>query len=219
MIAAIRQHAAHHVRFYLSALVGAAVWIGASALEPPIRLVAAGDAFFVAYLAMMAVFARTVTVASVRRRASVEDEGIAVIVLMTLAVIGLSLWSIFAVVNQVEAAGPWHIALLVANVPLGWFTLHTLAAMHYQHVYYRRAAGSGRKRRDEGGLGFPGADEPMVVEFLYYAFVIGMTGQVSDVEVRSTAMRRLTLVHGVVSFFFNTVILALAVNVAAGVGR
>ncbi len=121
-------------------------------------------------------------------------------------------------VNRAEAAGPRQIALLVANVPLGWFTLHTLAARHYRHVYYRRAADGGRKRRDEGSLGFPGTDEPRVVEFLYYAFVIGMAGQVSDVEVRSTAMRRLTLVHGVVSFFFNTVILALAVNVAAGVG-
>ncbi len=90
MIAALRQHAVHHVRFYLSAPAGAAVWVGASALEPPIRLVATGDAFFVACLAMMAIFARTVTLASVRRRASVEDEGIAAIVRMTLAVIGLS---------------------------------------------------------------------------------------------------------------------------------
>lgn len=199
-------------------MVGAAVWIGAGAVEPPIRLVAAGDAFFAAYLSTMAIFAKRVTLTSMRQRASVEDEGIVVIVLMTLAVIGLSVWSIFAVVNT-GAASPWHIALLVANVPLGWFTVHTLAALHYQHVYYGKAADSGRRRRDEGGLAFPGTEEPMAIDFLYYAFVVGMTAQVSDVEVRSTAMRRLTLAHGVVSFFFNTVILALAVNVASGLGR
>lgn len=219
MIAAIRQHAAHHVRFYLSAGVGVAAWIGAGAVELPIRLVAAGDAFFAAYLSTMAIFAKTVTLATMRQRASVEDEGIVVIVAMTLAVIGLSMWSIFTAVNQGAAAAPWQIALLAANAPLGWFTLHTLAALHYQHVYYGRAADGGRKRRDEGGLAFPGTEEPMAADFLYYAFVIGMTAQFSDVQVRSTTMRRLTLAHGVVSFFFNTVILALAVNVAAGLGR
>lgn len=219
MIATLRQHAVHHVRFYLSAAVGAAVWAGAGALDPPIRLVAAGDGFFVAYLGSMAIFVRRATLASMRRRAAVDDEGIAVIVLMTLAVIGLSMGSIFTVVNQGAMADPWHSALLVANVPLGWFTLHTLAAMHYEHVYYGRAEEGEGKQRDEGGLAFPGTKDPLAPDFLYYAFVVGMTAQVSDVQVRSTAMRRLTLAHGVVSFFFNTVILALAVNVAAGLGR
>jgi uncharacterized membrane protein len=218
VIAALRRHSAHHIRFYASAAVGAAVFAAAGALDPTIRLIAAGDAFFVAYLTTMALLMSRMTLATMRRRASVEDEGIAVIVLMTLVVIGLSVWSILTVVNQEAAARPLHVVLLAANVPLGWFTLHTLTALHYAHVYYGKAV-TGDERRDEGGLAFPGTDEPLIADFLYYAFVIGMTAQVSDVQVRSSVMRRLTLAHGVVSFFFNTVILALAVNAAVGLGR
>ncbi len=218
MISVLRRHATQHVRFYASVAIGAAVFAGTGALPLPIRLTAAGDAFFVAYLAAMAVLTKRMTLSKMRLRASIEDEGIAIIVLMTLVVIGLSIGSILTEVNRDVAATPLHIALLAANVPLGWCTLHTLAAMHYAHVYYGKADATDR-HRDEGGLAFPGTDEPLVADFLYYAFVIGMTAQVSDVQVQSSVMRRLTLAHGVVSFFFNTVILALAVNVAAGLGR
>lgn len=218
MIAALRRHATQHARFYASVAAGAVVFSVTGSLHLPIRLTAAGDAFFIAYLAAMAMLTRRMTLSTMRRRASIEDEGIAIIVLMTLVVIGLSIGSILTVVNQDVAANPFHVALLVANVPLGWCTLHTLAAMHYAHVYYGKAE-SGDGSRDEGGLVFPGTEEPLVADFLYYAFVIGMTAQVSDVQVQSSVMRRLTLAHGVVSFFFNTVILALAVNVAAGLGR
>jgi uncharacterized membrane protein len=215
--ARIPRHIVHHARFYLSAAVGAATGLVLADVTLPIRLVAASDAFFLAYLSTMAIFAQQTTLAAMRQRASFDDEGIAVIVLMTLAVIGLSLWSIFMVVNQDSSGGIWQTALLAANVPLGWLTLHTLAALHYEHVYYGKAEGEGR--RDEGGLAFPRTSEPTAGDFLYHAFVVGMTAQVSDVQVLTPAMRRLTLAHGVVSFFFNTVILALAVNVAAGLGR
>ncbi|MBV9521722.1 MAG: DUF1345 domain-containing protein, partial [Alphaproteobacteria bacterium] len=67
-----------------------------------------------------------------------------------------------------------------------------------------------------GGLAFPGEARPDYWDFLYFAFVVGMTCQVSDVQVTSRAMRRLTLIHGIVAFFFNTVILALTINIAAG---
>jgi uncharacterized membrane protein len=80
-------------------------------------------------------------------------------------------------------------------------------AMHYAHVFYEQP---------EGGLIFPGEGEPDYWDFLYYSIVIGMTCQVSDVQVATPELRRLTQVHGVLSFFFNTVILALAVGVAAG---
>jgi uncharacterized membrane protein len=100
-------------------------------------------------------------------------------------------------------------------VPLGWFTLHTVAAFRYAHLYYTKRGGGGNEPGDAGGLAFPETREPGTWDFLYYAFVVGMTAQVSDVQVLSTSMRRLTLAHSVTSFFFNTVLLALAVNIAA----
>jgi uncharacterized membrane protein len=101
-------------------------------------------------------------------------------------------------------------------VLLGWLTLHTVAAFRYAHLYYTPVPSGTGASRDAGGLAFPSTSEPGPWDFLYYSLVIGMTSQVSDVQTLSAEMRRTTLVHGVTSFFFNTVILALAVNVAAG---
>jgi uncharacterized membrane protein len=98
-------------------------------------------------------------------------------------------------------------------VPLGWLTLHTVAAYHYGHLYYVRAGQDGSDR-DAAGLSFPETAEPTTWDFLYFSFVIGMTAQVSDVQVRTTPMRRLVMAHGIVAFLYNTVLLALAVNIA-----
>ena len=95
---------------------------------------------------------------------------------------------------------------------LGWTTLHAIMAFHYAHLFYSRHPETAAA--DAGGLEFPHSQEPGSWDFLYYSLVVGMTAQVSDVQVTSTRMRKITLVHGVVSFFFNTVIVALAVNVA-----
>jgi uncharacterized membrane protein len=98
--------------------------------------------------------------------------------------------------------------ILAAVTVLGsWSLIHTIFALHYAHLYYGMAA---------GGLIFPGGGDPNYWDFLYYSFVVGMTCQVSDVQVASPRLRRLTLLHGVLSFFFNTVILALAVSIGAG---
>jgi uncharacterized membrane protein len=105
------------------------------------------------------------------------------------------------------------------SVPLGWLTLHTVIAFHYAHLYYAAGPPKGGARTDARGLGFPGAEEPTLWDFLYHSFVVGMTSQVSDVQVQSAEMRRLVLIHGVTSFFMNTVLLALAVNVGASYVR
>ena len=136
------------------------------------------------------------------------------IVVITIAAIYLSLRSIFASLDQ----SPSERILLISfiSVPLGWLTLHTIAAFHYAHRYYSRSTSSIRNQQDAGGLNFPETDEPTSWDFLYYSFVVGMTAQVSDVQVLTTPLRLLTLAHGVVSFFFNVVILALAVSLATG---
>jgi uncharacterized membrane protein len=156
--------------------------------------------------------ARRATPSEMRARAAVRDEGIILIVLMTLAAIGLSTFSIFALLNEPGRPDARFLALAVFSVPLGWTTLHTVMAFHYAHLFYGEHPSD--RSTDAGGLAFPSTEEPGAWDFLYYAFVVGMTAQVSDVQVLSTAMRRATLAHGVVSFFYKTVILALAVNVA-----
>src|SRR5215831_4570955 len=85
----------------------------------------------------------------------------------------------------------------------------TIFAIHYAHEYYDE------KAHKDGGLNFPGGEPPDYWDFVYFSFVVGMTGQVSDVAVTSRALRRLVAAHGVVSFIFNATLLALMVNIAA----
>ena len=219
MLASPRNHVIHHVRFYVSILVGLIVWASARTWGfwgQPVHPLLAGDAFFGVYVVLMAVLATRSTADELRRRARYEDEGIFLIVLIALSAIALSIGSIFALLAEPERPDTLRLALAIASVPLGWLTLHTILAFHYAFLYYTSRSSAGKDPQDAGGLQFPETEEPTGWDFLYYSFVVGMTAQVSDVQVLTTSMRRLTLAHSVVSFFYNTVILALAVNVAAG---
>ena len=211
---AILDHARHHLRFYSASAIGLVVGAMVQA-QPAVRLMLAGDSFFVLYLALVAVLSLRLSPEEMRRRASVEDVGIALILLMTVVAIVVTVASIFALLSRPGAPSGSELGLSVASVLLGWLTLHTVVAFHYAHLFYQREDDLGQ-RSDACGLAFPGTAEPEFSDFLYFSFVIGMTAQVSDVQVTEAPMRRLVLLHGILSFLFNTVLLALAVNVAAG---
>jgi uncharacterized membrane protein len=219
MIASIPRHLRHHIRFYSSAVIGLILWFAMGRLVPGMRLVAAGDGFFAAYLGFVTLLACKANPDFLRRRASSDDEGIAVIVVITLVAIVLSFYSIFNLLSGSSAPDAMHLILAIIGVPLGWFTLHTVMAFHYAHLFYGQTNTEGGKRVDVGGLAFPGGGAPTVVDFLYYSFVVAMTAQVSDVQVVTTEMRRLTLIHGIASFLLNNVIRALAGNGAAGLSH
>ena len=90
-----------------------------------------------------------------------------------------------------------------------------MVAFHYAHLYYQRDLEATGGRMDAGGLEFPGTEEPVVSDFLYFSFVIGMTAQVSDVGITDKTIRRTATVHGIISFVYNTALVALMVNIAA----
>ena len=209
-------HLRHHGAFYVAVLAGIVVWLVSWRLGWPIPPVLGGDAFFVIYLAYVAAMRVHMSPDDLRRHASEEDEGILVIILLAVAAIVFSLTAIFALLNQGGSPEPWQLLCAIASVPLGWLTLHTIAAFHYAHLYYTPLdeQTADASPSDAGGLQFPGDEAPGAWDFLYYSFVIGMTAQVSDVQVLTGNMRRLALAHGVLSFFYNTVLIALAVNVA-----
>ena len=182
----------------------------------PLPPLIGGDAFFLIYLALMVRFALQITPDGLRQRAGIEDEGIPLIVLLALGAVGMSLASIFGLLAGSGGPDLWELSLAIASVPLGWSMVHTILAFHYAHLYY---ATEGEDAGDAGGLDFPGTKEPGAWDFLYFSFVIGMTAQVSDVTVHAAGMRRLVLAHSIVSFFYNTVLVALAVNVAVALAR
>jgi uncharacterized membrane protein len=95
-------------------------------------------------------------------------------------------------------------------VALSWGLTHTMFTLRYAHLYYRDGL------EHEGGLVFPGQAHPAYVDFAYFAFTVGMCFQVSDVSVTNQRLRRETLTHAALSFAYNTVILAVAVNFAVG---
>jgi uncharacterized membrane protein len=192
--------------------LGAAVFLFAAGLSPPERILAAGNAFFLSYIAIMAFIAAQITPGELDRKADIEDEGIALVVLFSLIMIGFCSFAIITLLHQKQQMDALAIVLAVAGAPLGWFMLHMMMAFHYANLFYSDPA-----KKGGSGLVFPDTAEPGAADFLYYSFVIGMTAQVSDVQVASTRIRRTTLGHSIVSFFFNTVLIAMAVNAVVSI--
>ena len=148
-------HFRHHSRFYASVLCGVATWLVPYA-SAGARTSISGTVFFVIYLASTALLAREVTVEDLRKKASMEDEGIFVIVLITLAVIALSIGSLVVLLES-GAGNGWRLVPALANVPLGWATLHTIMAFHYAHLFYSPPGEMADKDEEQvGGLSSPG---------------------------------------------------------------
>jgi uncharacterized membrane protein len=214
-------HTRHHARFYIAGFIGILAW-GVEELfvaVPAFDMVIGGSAFFISYLIPAAIFASRLTPAHLRKRADFDDEGIALIMLITLAAIVVSFISIFILVNSDDQLRAWQMAICIASVPLGWLMLHTVMAFHYAYLYYTDERVGGKKSKECGGLEFPGTKQPDAMDFLYFSFVLGMTAQTSDVAVTMPHMRHTTLGHSIISCFYNTAILAFAINIAAGMAK
>jgi uncharacterized membrane protein len=153
---------------------------------------------------------------SMRRNAERQDEGRTAISILVTAAACASLSAIGFVLQESKNAPPsilfLHVMLAVITIVGSWSLVHTSFALHYAHNYYRQ----NRQVNGSPGLDFPGDAEPDYWDFLYFSFVIGMTSQVSDVAIKTRFLRRLALIHGILSFFFNTVIVAMSINIIAG---
>jgi uncharacterized membrane protein len=184
----------------LSAAFGTAVTLTLLALPwgTATRLLVGWDSGVVLYLALIYSYMAHASIARMRQRAAIADEGeIALLVLTTAA----ALASLAAVVAEIgQAPSPYHVVL----------GMHSIFALHYAREFF----GKGHDERT-GGLVFPGKEDPDYWDFLYYSLVVAMTAQVSDVQITSKTIRRLTTVHGVASFFFNLTVLALTVNIVS----
>jgi len=108
-----------------------------------------------------------------------------------------------------------HILLAISAVAVSWWLVHTIFSLRYAHLYYDTETDDGKPLKG-GGLEFPETKEPDFLDFMYFGFVVGMTFQVSDVEISDRTIRRLCLLHGLISFTFNTAIVALSINVISG---
>jgi uncharacterized membrane protein len=209
-----------HVRLMLALVVSCICFIlTIGRFEPAVQAIAVWNAFAwsvicLSWLRIVFADARTSV-----QTAKLQDTARSVIFLFVILAAVISLSAVAILVGGAKGmahkALSEHLLLAAATVVSSWFLIHTVFTMHYAHAYYRdddddpNTAGS-------GGLEFPNEKEPDFLDFAYFSFVIGMTCQVSDVQVSSQGIRRLALVHGLLSFLFNTVVLALAINLASG---
>ncbi|MES2377795.1 MAG: DUF1345 domain-containing protein [Bacteroidota bacterium] len=154
----------------------------------------------------------------IRKIAKLQDSSRTLIFLFVIAASVISLGAIVFLLKgtkgQAEADVRGHILLAMASVIVSWWLVHTLFTMRYAHLYYDIDTDEGTET-PVGGLQFPDETEPDYLDFVYFSFVIGMTFQVSDVEISDRKIRRLVLMHGLISFAFNTAIVALSINVVS----
>jgi uncharacterized membrane protein len=199
---------------FISAAFGTAVTLTLLALpwRMSTRILVGWDTGVALYLALTYRIMSHASIAKIRQRAAINDEGaIALLVLTTAA----ALASLAAVVAQLgDAPGPYQVVLGVVTILLSWAFMHSIFALHYAHEFY----GEGDDNQI-GGLVFPGKEDPDYWDFVYYSLVVAMTAQVSDVQITGKLIRRLTTVHGAVSFFFNVTVLALTVNIVSALMR
>src|SRR5258708_2211493 len=197
-------------RTFVSLAIGViAFFLLPGTLRLPTRLIVGWDVFTVLYLVLAYIMMLRCGVGHIRRSAVMQDDGRFLILMITT--LG-ALASLAAIVLELGASkgNPAGLALAIVTIVLSWGMVHTAFALHYAHDFYR-----GKK---PGGLQFPSGDEHVDADywdFVYFSFVIGMTAQVSDVGITDKNIRRTATVHGIVSFVFNTALLALMVNIAA----
>jgi len=151
----------------------------------------------------------------IRHRAQRQDEGemtILALVVLSAVVCLLSIVAELSVAKGLEGASrAWHIGLSVLTILSTWLFTQTMFALHYAHQFH-----AAQGRGDPPGLLFPGDETPAYSDFFYFAAVIGTSGQTADVSFSSRAMRRIGTVHCILSFLFNTTVLAMMINIAAG---
>lgn len=181
------------------------------------RILCAWDAWMVCFLALTWTVMLKATPKSMRQTAQQQDPRRVIILSLTTTAACVSLLAIGFMLNNAKRAHQliliYYVAIAALTIIGSWLLVHTIFALHYAHGYY----GDGRDSTEiAAGLEFPEDRQPDYWDFLYFSFVIGMTSQVSDVAISSMPLRRLALLHGILSFFFNTTILAMSINIIAG---
>ena len=197
------------LRTFIALAIGViAFFLLPGTLRLPTRLVVGWDVFTALYLVLAYIMMQRCDVGHIRRSAVLQDDGRFLLLLLTA--LG-AFASLAAIVLELGASKgrPAEMTLAIVTIALSWAIVHTAFSLHYAHEFYRS--------KKPGGLQFPSGDadaEADYWDFVYFSFVIGMTAQVSDVGITDRIIRRTATVHGIISFVFNTALIALMVNIA-----
>jgi uncharacterized membrane protein len=210
-----------HPQLVLSAAIGlGALMILPPALRHSTRLLIGWNIGLIAYFILVASLISQATHQAIRRRAQLLDEGRGMILMLSVLVATASFGAIIdelATVRDLHGAEKyWGIALTLLTVITSWLFLHLTFALHYAHEYYfANIVAAETHARGIRGLDFPGSSNPNYIDFIYFAYAIGVSFATSDVNVTKTIFRSAVLVHSIIAFFYNSLILALMVNIGS----
>ncbi len=208
-------------RLLLAVAAGAAVWafclFTPSGFNIVTSAILAWDATCLTFIALAIHMMWGADPARMRATAATQDQGQGVILTLAIAAAAASIWVIAQELSAAKAdvglVKALRVSLVFATVAASWFMVQLIFALHYAHEYY---APDDDTPRDAGGLLFPGGEEPDYWDFVHFSVVIGVASQTADIAFTSKELRRIGTVHGIVAFTFNTVVLALTINLLAG---
>jgi uncharacterized membrane protein len=198
------------VSLLIFVLIVAALYV--SGVPLPNALLLGFDVAAVIFLVVIAYLFNRAEPDRMRRRAQAIDTGRWVVLLSGVLLAAVVLGALGVELHAAKSGGLFGLVVSVLSVILSWLFLNVMFAIHYAHGYY------GNLGDKHTGLDFPDTPEPDYWDFAYFSIVIGMTFQVSDVQITSKYLRRVVLMHSVIAFFFNVFIIAVTVNIVAGQG-
>jgi uncharacterized membrane protein len=207
-------------RLVLGVVAGVVVFFAArGSLRLWSAAIAGWNAFAAMILALDWLIIWTTPQRKIRERAQQEDLSRLLIFIFVVVAACAALFAVGFLIraHKDQSGGHFavHLLLTLSTVISSWALLHTVYSLRYAHAYYGDSDEPG-VHQHAGGLLFPGDRPPNYFDFAYFSFVVGMTCQVSDVQITSRRMRRITLIHSILSFGFNTLILALLINTVSG---
>ena len=214
------RHLKYKPRLFFSIVLGLAVLAGTllfTHLRPVTDSLLAWNAGTLLYLTLSIETMMSAGPDVMHRRAALYDDGEATILLLSILAAVLSVAAIVGELASVKTVAGYlrgvHVCLSVLTLMTSWAFIHTAFAFHYAHGYYFSERHCGDK--GERCLMFPGTDRPDYLDFLYFSFIIGTSGQTADVSIVGSKTRRIATVHCIVAYVFNATVLALTINIAA----
>ncbi|MGF7233289.1 DUF1345 domain-containing protein [Arachidicoccus sp.] len=186
-------------------------------MKPLMHLVFSWDILCICLLVLTWITFFTTPIQQIRLQAQKQDDSRIVIFILILVATSFSMFSVVEMIVGSSTANRFetlYLSVGIGCMVLSWGLVHTIFAIRYAHLFY--AKDRTHKAPHQGGLDFPGDNKPDFIDFAYFSFTLGMTFQVSDVEITDRRIRRLSLLHGLFSFAFNAIIIALSVNIISG---
>jgi uncharacterized membrane protein len=212
-----RLHAIHKI--IICIVLAIAAYLVADIKNNPLtRLMIGWNTFSLCMIIMTWITFKITTPDEIRRQAGLRDAShVAIFVIVLISAFASFFAVLLLVISEKKETEAFDIPVAIAGMFFSWFLVHTIFAMRYAHIYY--GDHETQPAIHAGGLIFPDEDRPDYIDFAYFSFVLGMTFQVSDIQVTSKQLRKMALLHGILSFGFNTIIVALTINVIAGLTK